>query len=149
MTSSRSRVMAVVAGAAVLVYVGFLGWDRETVVDPATGSSSGPYDTWQIACATVALGLLAYYGGRAQHAWATSAAISVAFTTAWSVGAATTPTEDADLWAVGAVFLLIGTFLSTAAVAPPVRTARPSRALQPLLFSRCSSPAGLPRPQRR
>ena len=117
MSSGRARVTAVLAGASVLVYAGFLGWDRSEDVDPVTRSTSGPYDTWQIACTTVALGLLAYYGGRAQHAWAASAAISLAFTVAWSAGAATAPTEDANLWAVGAAFLLIGTLLSTAPVA--------------------------------
>jgi hypothetical protein len=33
------------------------------------------------------------------------------------VGAATALTEDANLWAVGAAFLLVGTLLSTAPVA--------------------------------
>ena len=117
MTGGRARVVAVLAGAAVLVYAGFLGWDRSKDVDPVTGSTSGPYDTWQIACTTVALGLLAYYGGRAQHAWAGALAISFGFTAAWSVGAATAPTEGANLWAVGAVFLFFGTLLSTVPVA--------------------------------
>ena len=117
MSGGHPRVLAMLTGAAVLVYAGFLGWDRSEDVDPVTGSTSGPYDTWQIACTTVALGLLAYYGGRAQHAWAASAAISLGFAVAWSVGAATAPTEDANLWPVGAAFLLVGTLLSTAPVA--------------------------------
>lgn len=115
--TSGPTVALVCAVGAALTYVGFLSWDRETTVDPVTQSSSGPYDTWQIACVTVALALIAYYGGRAQHAWAAAAAIAVGFTTAWSVGAATTPTEDANLWAVGAVFLVIGTFVTAFPVA--------------------------------
>jgi hypothetical protein len=118
------------AGAAVLVYAGFLGWDRRADVDPVTGSTTGPYDTWQIACTTVALGLLACYGGRARHAWAGSAAISLGFTAAWSVGAATAQNEDANLWPVGAAFLLVGTLVSTAVVA--------------LLTQRCSRPRNPP-----
>jgi hypothetical protein len=117
MSGGRPGVLVMLAAAAVLVYAGFLGWDRTEDVDPVTGSSTGPYDTWQIACVAVSLGLLAYYGGRARHAWAASAAVSLGFTAAWSVGAATAETEDANLWPVGAAFLLAGSLVSTAAVA--------------------------------
>ena len=129
MSGGRPGVMALLAAAAVLVYAGFLGWDRTADVDPVTGSFTGPCDTWQIACVTVSLGLLAYYGGRARHAWAASAAVSLGFTAAWSVGAATAETEDANLWPVGAAFLLVGTLVSTAALA--VLTQRFSRPHDP------------------
>jgi hypothetical protein len=150
MSSGGPRVVAVLAGAAVLVYASFLGWDRSEDVDPVTGSTSGPYDTWQIACTAVALGLLAHYGGRAQHAWAASAAVSLGFTVAWSVGAATAPTEDANLWPVGAAFLLVGTLLSTAPVA--LLTQRFSRPSSPPARAVCGPrhcadrPAVLPGP---
>jgi len=117
MRGGRPGVVAMSAVAAALVYAGFLGWDRTADVDPVTGRSTGPYDTWQIVCVTVALGLLAYHGGRARHARAASAAVSVGFTAAWSVGAATAETDDANVWPVGAAFLLVGTLASTAAVA--------------------------------
>jgi peptidoglycan/LPS O-acetylase OafA/YrhL len=117
MSGRRPGVMVVLAVAAALVYAGFLGWDRDEDVDPVTGGSTGPYDTWQIACDALALGLLAYCGGRAQHAWAAAAAVSLGFTAAWSVGAATAETEDANLWPVGAAFLLVGILVSTAALA--------------------------------
>jgi hypothetical protein len=107
----RLDVAAVSAVSAALVHIGFFSWDRDTDVDAVTGSTSGPYDTWQIACSTVALALIAYYGGRARHAWAASAAASVAFTTVWAVGAATAAGEDANLWPIGAALLLPSTFV--------------------------------------
>jgi hypothetical protein len=114
----RLDVVAVSAVSAALVHIGFFSWDRDTDVDAVTGSTSGPYDTWQIACSTVALALIAYYGGRARHAWAASAAASVAFTTVWAVGAATAAGEDANLWPIGAALLLPSTFVPMLVVGP-------------------------------
>lgn len=67
--------------------------------------------------ATVALGVFAYIGGRTGRPWLTALAISVAFTAAWSLDAATTPTDDANLWPVGAVLTFVGTLLGTLVVA--------------------------------
>lgn len=125
--SGRLTVVAVTAVGAALVHLGILGWDRDVVVDPRTGSTSGPYDTWQIACCTAALALLAAYGGRAHHAWAAAAASGVGFTTAWSVGAATAPTEDANLWPIGAALLLPGVLVCSLAVALLVQRLARSR----------------------
>jgi hypothetical protein len=40
--SGRLTVVAVTAVGAALVHQGVLGWDRDVVVDPRTGSASGP-----------------------------------------------------------------------------------------------------------
>jgi membrane protein implicated in regulation of membrane protease activity len=52
-----------------------------------------------------------------RRAWSTALAISVAFTAAWSVDAATATTEGANLWPIGAVLTFIGTLLLTLLVA--------------------------------
>ena len=117
MRADRATTAATAAVEAVLVYVAFFAWDRSTEINPDTGSTSGPYDTWQVVLATLALGLLAYAGGRARRAWLSALAISVAFTAAWSVDAATATTEGANLWPIGAVLTFIGTLLLTLLVA--------------------------------
>ena len=110
-------MIAGTAAGAALTYLLVLGWDREADVDPVTGSASGPYESWQLVCCAVALGLLAAAGGRARQAWSSAAAISLGFTAAWSVGAATMTSEDADLWPVGAVLLAPSTFAPALLVA--------------------------------
>lgn len=117
MRAGRATTAATAAVEAVLVYVAFFAWDRSTEVDPATGSTTGPYETWQVLGATLALGVLAYVGGRSRRAWSAALAISVAFTAAWSVDAATATTEGANLWPIGAVLTFIGTLLFTLLVA--------------------------------
>ena len=124
--SRRLTVVIVSAVAAALVHLGFFSWDRDVDVN-AAGSTSGPYDTWQIACSTVALALIAYYGGRAQHAWSAAGAASVAFTTVWSVGAATATSEDANLWPIGAALLLPSVFVPMLLVALLTRRLTRSR----------------------
>ena len=116
-TSRGAAALAVSGVLAVLVYLAFLGWDRDTDVDAVTGSTSGPYETWQVVGCTLVLGLLALPGGRAQRAWGTAAAVTIGFTAAWSVGAATAGGEDANLWPIGAALTAVGTFLWTALVA--------------------------------
>lgn len=98
------------AAGAVLVHLGLLAWDREVTVDPVTGSTTGPYAAWQVVGCAVALGLLGLSGRPAGRRWVTAAAVSLASTAAWSVGAATAPGEDADLWPVGAALLAPGVF---------------------------------------
>ena len=120
---SSAAASAVLAISAVLVHVAFLSWDRTKDVDPVTGSTSGPYDTWQVVGSTLALGLLAVIGGRARRTWSSAAAITAGFTVAWAVGAATGPSEDADLWPIGAVATGVGTFLWTLLVALVTRRA--------------------------
>lgn len=121
------------AVAAVFVHAVLFAWDRDSDVDPVTGSTSGPYDTWQVVGATLALGVLAYAGGRVRQAGLSAAAISLGFTLAWSVDAATATTDDANLWPIGAVLTLIGTWLWTLFIALVVqrRTREPLRSSSP------------------
>lgn len=115
--TGRSTATATAAVEAVLVYVAFLSWDRTVVVDPVTGSTSGPYDTWQVLGCALVLGLVAATGGRAQRPRSTAAATTVGFTVAWSLGAATSGGEDANLWPIGAFVTALGTFAWTLVVA--------------------------------
>lgn len=130
MRAGRLTAAATLAVEAVLVYVALFAWDRSTEVDPTTGSTSGPYDTWQVVVAPLALGILAWGGGRARRAWQSALVISVAFTAAWSVDAAMATTEGANLWPIGAVLTFIGTLLWTLllAVVAQRRAREPVRA---------------------
>lgn len=101
------------AGGATLTYVAVLGWDRAYDRDPATGNLSGPYDVWQLAACAAALALLAAAGGRARRASVSTGALTVAFTVAWSVGAATLKTSGPNLWPIGAALLAPAVFAWT------------------------------------
>lgn len=115
---SRPRRAWLTGSAGALITYGvFLAWDRALDVDPATGVETGPYQAWQVIGCAVVLTALAYAGGAAQQVLATSASLTVAFTTAWSVQAANTVTDGANLWPVGALFMVQGLSLWTAFIA--------------------------------
>jgi hypothetical protein len=119
--------VAVVAVVAALSWFAWMGWDHEYQVDAATGVTSGPYETWQVA--GCALSLLVVFvtallaGVRPVPA---SAALTLAFTAAWTVQAART--DETGLYGVGTIMLLAGLTAATAVLSVLVGWATRRRA---------------------
>jgi hypothetical protein len=105
-----------VAVLSALLWFAWLGWDTTYQVDPVTQTTSGPYEAWQVAGCAVSL-LTLFVGALlagVRPFWA-SAALTVAFTAAWTASAAAT--DETGLYAVGTILLLIGLTAGTALVA--------------------------------
>jgi hypothetical protein len=105
-------------GVAVLsaaLWFGWLGWDTEYHVDPVSQVESGPYEAWQVIGCGVTLVLLLVgallMGVRAPVA---SAAMTLAFTAAWTTTAATN--DETGMFGVGAVLVFVGLAVATAVV---------------------------------
>lgn len=118
-TASQVGGAVAVAVLTVGVWFAWLGWDTNYQVD-AAGQQSGPYEGWQVAgCVLSLVALLAGAILAGVRAFPAAAALTVAFTVAWTVRAAAT--DDSGLFVVGAVLVLVGTALGSAFVAVPAR----------------------------
>lgn len=107
--------IVLVAVLAALVWFGWLGWDTEYQVDPATNETTGPYEPWQvIGCAASLLVLLVGAVLAGVRPLLASAALTLAFTAAWTFQAAAT--DDTGLFAVGALLVLVGLAVSSTVV---------------------------------
>jgi hypothetical protein len=119
----------VVAGLSVLAWAGWLGWDDEYQVDAITGAQSGPYQAWQVVgCAVTLLVVLVGALISRVHPVLAAAAMTVAFTAAWTWQAART--DDSGLFGVGAILLFGGLASATALVSvivAAVSARRPGR----------------------
>jgi len=106
---------AVVAVLSVLIWYAWLGWDTGYQVDPVTQVESGPYEAWQVAgCGVSLVALLAGALLAGVRPLLASAALTLAFTAAWTVNAASS--DETGLFGVGAVLLLIGLAAGTTVV---------------------------------
>lgn len=105
-------VAAGLAAATVAVWWLWLGRDTEYRVDLVTGATSGPYEAGQVIGCAVSFIVLAVVGGLLAPPWYVVPAMTLPFTIAWSVNAATS--DESGLWVVGAVLVLIGTAVGSA-----------------------------------
>ncbi len=104
-----------VAALGVGTWFGWLGWDTGYQVD-AAGNQTGPYEVWQVAgCVLTLAAVLAGAVLLGVRKWWAVAALTVAFTAAWTAGAAAT--DDSGLFAVGAILVFGGTALGGLVVA--------------------------------
>jgi hypothetical protein len=104
-----------VAVCSASSWFAWLGWDQQYQVDPTTGVASGPYETWQvIGCALSLLALFVAALLVGVRPLSAAAALTLAFTAAWTVQAASA--DESGLYAVGTVLLLIGLSTATAVV---------------------------------
>ncbi|MEU4424755.1 hypothetical protein AB0F81_29395 [Actinoplanes sp. NPDC024001] len=102
-----------VAGLSVAAYAVWLGGALPG--SPAAGSSE-PYPAWQVAGAAVTLIAVLVAAIRlGVRPIPAAAALTVAFTAAWTVPAAAS--DDTGLYAIGAILLLVGLTAATAVVA--------------------------------
>ena len=104
-------VSAVTAGATLVAYLGWLGWDQRKTRIPGTSDLEGPYEAWQVIGLGVTLVGLAAAVTWIGRGWVSVVIIPVVLTVAWSVDAATDNAPDANLWPIGAAFLAVGSFI--------------------------------------
>jgi len=90
----------------------WFGWDTQRDIDPVTGSSSGPYEWWQVRSCLISWALLAWAGTEVLKPAAVILIMPVAFTASWILSAALT--DDSGLWAIGAVLVAVGTLAGNA-----------------------------------
>lgn len=118
----RTGRLAVLALLAAGLWWGWFGWDDSYQHDPATGETSGPYALWQvIGCAASGI-LLVVVAERLVPSPALLTVAPLAFTAAWALTAV--PSDQSGLALVGAVLVLVGTFLGASAVVAAVRAVR-------------------------
>jgi hypothetical protein len=96
-----------------------LGRDTTREVDAATGDVTGPYEAPQVIACVVVLVALVVVGALVLPAWLAVLAVSLPFTAAWTLHAAST--DDSGLWAVGAILVLLGTLVGGTVVTAVTR----------------------------
>jgi hypothetical protein len=111
----RSISVPVLAVAAALDYFAWLGWDHDRDVNP-DGSSTGPYQAWQVIGLVVVLVCLAWVAGRAGTPWLGSAVLTMTISVCFAIEAATESGSD-GLWPIGVLLVLAGTMLGALTVA--------------------------------
>jgi hypothetical protein len=100
------------AGSTVAAWWLWLGWDNEYQIDPATGISSGPYEAWQVIGCVLSLAVIAVLGGLLLSPLIVVPTMTIAFTVAWSLAAASS--DESGLWGVGAILIFVGLGFSSA-----------------------------------
>ena len=112
----RPTILLVTAAVlSVLAWAGWLGWDSEYQIDPATGVASGPYEAWQVVGCVITLLVAAVVAGLAASPAVAAAWVTVPFTLAWAVSAGRD--DETGLFLVGAVLIAGGLYLGSWAVA--------------------------------
>ncbi len=115
-TAMRSRMPvapAILAGASaytVAAYLAWLGWDQEKTRIPGSSDLEGPYEAWQVLGLALSLAGLAGLLTWRRTSWGSLCAVAVVvtLTVAWSIDAAGQTSIGANLWPIGAAFLLVG-----------------------------------------
>ena len=113
--AARSLIGAVVlAAATVLTWWLWLGRDTEYQIDE-NGVASGPYTTGQVAgCVLTLLVLLVAAVLLGVRPLIAAAAMTIAFTAAWTAQASA---DETGLFMVGAIMVFIGCAIGTSVIA--------------------------------
>ncbi|MFI2754907.1 hypothetical protein ACGIF2_15865 [Cellulomonas sp. P22] len=115
--ASRGRTALLTGAVTAVAYLALLGWDQVKTVTP-DGSATGPYEAWQVVVLVLVLAGTAAVAGWHRRTWVATLTMTVVLTLCWSYDAATDPADLNDgLWPVGALLVLIGTFVGAAVVA--------------------------------
>jgi AraC-like DNA-binding protein/quercetin dioxygenase-like cupin family protein len=96
----------VVVLATVATWWVWLGRDTTYQVDPATGTSSGPYEAWQVIGCVACLAAIVVAAGLVLRPWLAPAVVTVTFTAIWSWWAGRS--DESGLWLVGAFLIFLG-----------------------------------------
>ena len=122
--TTRSKPPVVLTAIVLVVLTtftwwAFLGRDTARLVDPATGTVTGPYEAPQVIGCVVVLVALVVVATLVAPTWLAVLGVALPFTAAWTIQAASS--DDSGLWGVGAVLVLIGTLGGGAVVAAVTR----------------------------
>lgn len=105
---TASAVLALLTASCWWVW---MAWDHSYQIDPATGTTSGPYQAWQVIGCVVCLVALGVGATVHLAAWLVIPIMSIAFTAAWSWTAASA--DSTGLWGVGAMLVFVGMLTGT------------------------------------
>ncbi|MFF6781206.1 hypothetical protein [Streptomyces sp. NPDC012510] len=110
----------VLTGASLAMWAAWLGWDQQRDLHP-DGSSTGPYEAWQVIGLVLTLLLPVYWAASRRHI-----AAAVAGTTAGLTAAAFYDWSDdaSGLYVVGVMLVMTGTLAVTTAVSFLIAAAR-------------------------
>jgi hypothetical protein len=105
----------VVAALSALLWYAWMGRDSQYQVDPVTQVASGPYEAWQVIGCGLSL-LVLFIGALVAgvRPLLASAALTLAFTAAWTATAA--PQDETGMYGVGVIMLLVGLTAATTVV---------------------------------
>ncbi|GAA2305854.1 hypothetical protein OKJ48_43400 [Streptomyces kunmingensis] len=110
----------VMAGISAAAWAAWLGWDQHRDVH-ADGSTTGPYEAWQVLGLVVTLLAPAVWaasrGHRAATVFGTTAGLTVAAYVDWS-------DDSSGLFAVGVALLMLGSLAATATVTAVITAMR-------------------------
>lgn len=107
----------------------WMGWDHEYQIDPRTQAGSGPYEAWQVIGCGGSLVVLLLAALVLRVRWfVASPAMTVAFTAAWVVTAAST--DETGMYGVGMILVLLGLAAGTTVVSMLVLGLRRLRSTQ-------------------
>ena len=134
----RALRVAVLAVFSACLWLGWFAWDTEQDLDPATGTTSGPYEAWQVLGCVASWLVLAWFAARMLTPWPVIVTMPAAFTAAFVITAMRS--DESGLWAVGAVLILLGTLAGTAALVAVLT--RRTRGLHTRALRKGADPAG-------
>lgn len=113
-TRSRMPVAPAILGGAsaytIVAYLAWLAWDHERTRIPGSSDLEGPYEAWQVLGLALSLAGLTGLLTWRRTSWGSLCAVAVVvtLTVAWSIDAAGQAAIGANLWPIGAAFLLVG-----------------------------------------
>lgn len=125
-SSASGKRFALGVALAVLTgscWWGWMAWDHTYQTDPATGTTSGPYQAWQVIGCVICLIILAVLATMRLPVWLVIAIMTVTFTVAWSATAARG--DETGLWGVGAMLVFLGMLAGTGLVSGVTAAIRP------------------------
>ncbi|MFF5705333.1 hypothetical protein ACFY7H_22955 [Streptomyces sp. NPDC012794] len=112
----------VLAGVAMAAWAAWLGWDQRRDVQP-DGSTTGPYEAWQVAGLVLTLLVPVYWAAARQYVPAavlgTSAGLGAAAFVDWS-------DDGSGLFVIGVGMVVIGSLVVTCALALAVASLKRS-----------------------
>ena len=108
--------------SAVALWMAWLGWDTVLDIDPQTGTTSGPYEIWQVAGFVLAAGALAVALRTRLPAWLVVATSTAGITSGAGLSFSS---DDSGLAGVGLGLVALGAAAGTSLLMLVVRLIGP------------------------
>lgn len=109
---------------AVALWMAWLGWDTVLDIDPQTGTTSGPYEIWQVAGFVLAAAAMAVVVRTRLPAWLVIATSSAGITSGAGLSFSS---DDSGLAGVGLGLVALGAAAGTSLLMLGVRLTRPRK----------------------
>lgn len=122
----RVQSTALIASVTALsagLWLGWFAWDAGYQIDPETGTTSGPYESWQVIGCVASWIALGWVANKFVAPVIVIFAMPAGFTGAFAVTAAS---DESGLWMVGATLIALGTLAGTALLVAALNWRRPT-----------------------